>query len=79
VNDGCHKSVRANSSLKLLNVHYSIFLHWQVRHSKTFVFELAAGVEHALVLNLGRNYMALFLAVETSGALKSQVVGFSGT
>lgn len=79
VNDRDEEGVFPDGSFELVRVDEAVGLHRQVRHVKAFVFEFAARVEDAFVVDLSRDDMAAFVAIERCDTLETQVVRFCCT
>ena len=58
-----------------VQIQQAVLLHVEVGHLEALAFELAAGVEHRLVLGLHRDDVLAARLVEMGGALERQVVG----
>ena len=71
--------VGADGRLEGLQIDQAVSLHVQVSHFKTLALQLAAGVEHGLVLGFDRDDVFALGLVEMRGTLERQVVGFGGT
>mmetsp|Transcript_24902 Transcript_24902/g.33362 ORF Transcript_24902/g.33362 Transcript_24902/m.33362 type:complete len:326 (+) Transcript_24902:480-1457(+) len=78
VNDGADEGVGADGLLEDVEVDETLSGHRQVSHFEAFVFELTAGVKDALVVDLGRDDVLLFVAVKACQSLQAQVVRLGG-
>ena len=71
--------VRPDRSLQHFQVKQPVCLHVEVAHFKALPFQLAAGIEHRLVLGLDRDDVLAPGLVEAGRAFERQVVGLGGT
>lgn len=71
VDHRANQRVRSNCFLNISNIHNPILAHRQVSHFKPLIFQVAAAVKDAFVLDLGCDDVLLFLPVERSETLEA--------
>ena len=77
--DAGQNGVGAYGRLEHLQIQHAVGLHLQIGHFKALALQLAAGVEHGLVLGLHRDQVLALGLVEMRSTLQGQVIGFGGT
>ena len=77
MDDGADKCVRPDGLLQDLQVDETLSRDRQVSHLEPFIFEFSAGVEHALMIDLSGDNVALFITVEACETLQAEIVRFS--
>ena len=71
VNDRADKCVRSDGFLEHVHINEAFRGHRQVSHLEALIFELAAGVQYALVVDLRGDDVALFITVKGGKAFQA--------
>ena len=76
--DRDHHGLVGDGRAQGVEIDQAVLLHWQVGHLEALLLEMAAGVEHALVLGHGGDDVVLAVLVELGDAADREVVRLGG-
>lgn len=79
VDDRADESIWSDSLLEDVELDKAVSVHRQVGHLEALIFEVAARVEHALMVDLGGDDVTLLIAIEAGKAFQAQIVRLCGS
>src|SRR5476651_2236413 len=76
--DRHHHRLVGDGSAQLLEIDQAVLLHRQIGDREAFLLEMAAGIEHALVLGHGGDDVVLAVLVELRDAADGEIIRLGG-